>query len=147
MPSRKNYKDEKSYQLELTKVKENRRAEAAKKIGIITVKARGPLPQLERTDYPNACQLSLAMSEAAEEYAVALRRHLLRRWGATHPNRQVIIIVTHKYVMSKNTMFYIIELSAYGGILEKDWLKGELRSQGYEIGGYQTKRDAELVVK
>ena len=147
MPSKKNYKDEKSYQLELTKVRANRREEAERKIGIITVKARGPLPQLERMDYPNACQLSLAMSEAAEVYAQTLRKHLLKRWRETHPNRQVIIIVDHKYVMSKNIMYYIIELSAYGGIMEKDWLKDELRSQGYEIGGYQTRRDSELVVK
>ena len=147
MPSKKNYKDDKSYQLELTKVRENRREEAEKKIGIITVKARGPIPQLQRTDYPNACQLSLAMSEAAEEFAQTLRKHLLKRWRETHNGRQVIIIVDHKYVMSKNIMYYIIELSAYGGIMEKDWLKDELRSQGYEIGGYQTRRDSELVVK
>lgn len=147
MPSRKNYKDDKSYQLELTKVRENRRAEAEKKIGIITVKARGPLPQLERMDYPNACQLSLAMSEAAEEYAQNLRKHLLKRWRETHPNRQVIIVIGHQYIMKKNIMYYEIELSAYGAVTQKDWLKDELRSQGYEIGGYQTRRDSELVVK
>ena len=145
MPSRKNYKDEQSYQLELTRVRENRRAEAEKKIGIITVKARGQLPQLERDEYPNACQLSLAMSEAAEDYAAALRRHLLRRWGATHPNKQVIIIVSHNYVMKKNVMYFVVELSSYGAVLEKDWLKDELRAVGYDIGGYQTQRD--LVVK
>ncbi len=147
MPSRKNYKDNESYQLELTKVRANRREEAEKKIGIITVKARGPLPQLERMDYPNKCQLSLAMSEAAEEYATALRRHLLRRWGVTHNGRQVIIVVGHQYIMKKNIMYYEIELTAYGAVTQKDWLKDELRNQGYEIGGYKTKRDSELVVK
>ena len=141
MPSRKNYKTEAAYQMELTKVRECRRAEAEKKIGIIEVKAKAPLPEIDIVSKTQSV-LSDAYSKAADKIAERIRKNILREWGKTHRGN-CIIVIDHNW--KNGRMYYETELTAYGAVLEKDWLKDQLRAEGLEICGYQTQRD--LMVK
>ena len=145
MPSRKYYKDEKSYQLELKKVRDKRREEASKKISIIEVKAKGPLPEVCRIS-DCLSDMSNQYSKAADRVATELRKHLLRRWH-TDFEGDCIITVEHIWKDRGKVMYYTIELTSYGAILQKDWLKDELRAQGLTISGYQTERDLVAVIK
>lgn len=139
MPSRKNYKDEQSYQLELKRVRDNRLEEASKKINVISIKAKGEAVELSEKEMAyTGTRLVDARSKAADKVAEALRHHLLRRWHSTYEGRCIIVV---EHVFQRNVVYYTVELTSYGAILQKDWLKDELREMGLKISGYQTARD------
>lgn len=138
MPSRNNYKTEEAYQAELKKVRDSRRDAEMKTISSITANVHGPLPDIEGEEWRCRSDQSLLRNEIADEVGDKLRRHLLRRWGATH-HRNVIIVVNHKLMYKYGFTVYIVELTAYGAKNEKDWLQNELENLGLEWHQYQRK--------
>lgn len=138
MPSRKNYKTEEAFQKELKKVRDARAAQTMKSIQEIEANVTGPIPDLGEDEARCACDQSRLRNVIADEVGDKLRRYLLRRWGATH-RRNVIIVVNHKIMYKKGYTVYIVQLTAYGARLEKDWLQNELMNLGYNWHQYQRK--------
>lgn len=141
MPAKYRYKTEEAYQLELKKVRDSNRAAAEKLIGIVYVKAKGALPELTEEE-EGWCHLRKVdlRSKKADKVAAEIRRSLLRSWHRDFSGN-CIICVDHLINLKKKVTYYTIEMTCYGAVLKKDWLKDRLRDIGLEISGYQTKRD------
>lgn len=141
MPAKYRYKTEEAYQAERKRIRDNNRSAAEKLIGIVTIKAKGALPELTE-DEEGYCYLRKVdiRSKKADKVAASIRNHLLRKWHNAF-NGNAIFVVDHLINLKKAVTYYTIEMTCYGAVLKKDWLKDQLRDIGLDISGYQTKRD------
>lgn len=141
MPAQYNYNTEEAYQQELKKVRDARRDETMKKVSMITVRAKGGIPELteEEEGYCYFVKVDLR-SKKAEKVSSEIRSSLLRSWHRDNKGN-CIIVVSHRINLTKGETYYKVELTAFGATLQKDWVKDQLRALGYEITGYKTQRD------